>query len=56
MALQGSGRVFRSGEANTLYVSIPATVVTDSAFPFEESESVTVHVKGDGLRITSADD
>lgn len=56
MTLQGKGRVFSSGEAETLYVSIPSAVATDSAFPFEEGETVTVSIEGDEVRVTSTDE
>lgn len=56
MALEDTGRVFSSGEANTLYVSIPSVVVKDSAFPFEEGETVQVSIDDGGIRITSADE
>lgn len=56
MTLQKAGRIFRSGEANTLYVSIPSVVATDSAFPFEEDASVTISIEGDGIRITPTDE
>lgn len=51
MALEDKGRIFRSGEANTPYVSIPSAVATDSAFPFEDGETVTVSIEDDQLRI-----
>lgn len=51
MTLEGKGRLFKSGEANTLYASIPSAVASDSAFPFEEDETVTVHIEGDELRV-----
>lgn len=56
MALEGEGRIFSSGEAATLYVSISSAVATDSTFPFEEGETVTVNIEGDQLRITSNDE
>lgn len=56
MTLQGTGRVFSSGEAETLYVSIPSAVATDSAFPFEEGETVTVSIEGDEVRVTSTEE
>lgn len=47
MAKEGTGRVFRSGEARTLFLSIPSRVAQDSAFPFEEDEEVTIRVEDD---------
>lgn len=55
MALQGTGRVFSSGRAETLYVSIPSPVATDSAFPFADGESVTVSIDVGELRVTRAE-
>lgn len=56
MALQKLGRIFSSGEANTLYASIPSTVATDSAFPFEDGDLVTISIEVDGIRITPIDE
>lgn len=56
MALESEGRIFRSGEANTLYVSIPSAVATDSAFPFEDGETVTVSIEDGEVRITPTDE
>lgn len=52
MSLQENGRVFRSGEANTLYISIPSAVACDSAFPFDEGQEVTVSIEDDKLVIS----
>lgn len=51
MALEGKGRFFKSGKANTLYLSIPSEVAIDSAFPFGEDVTVTVRVEADELRV-----
>lgn len=56
MALQGTGRVFSSGQAETLYVSIPSPVATDSGFPFDEGESVTVSIDDGEIRITHTEE
>lgn len=56
MALAGGGRIFSSGEAKTLYVSIPSVVATDSTFPFEEGETVTGSIKDGEVRITPNDE
>lgn len=49
MTDQGEGRVFSSGDANTLFLSIPSDVAVDSAFPFEEGDEVEIRI--DGSRI-----
>lgn len=56
MSLRSNGRIFESGEARTLYVSIPSEVATDSSFPFEKGEDVTVSIHDGGLRVTSEDE
>jgi len=48
MARRAQGRVFSSGEARTLYVSIPSRVATDSSFPFADGETVRVSIE-DGM-------
>lgn len=48
-------RVFRSGDASTLYVTIPADVVSDSQFPFEADQAVVVAIEGDRLVVTPED-
>lgn len=45
-------RIFKSGTATTLYVTIPAEVVTDSQFPFEVDDEVTVTIDEDRLIVT----
>lgn len=56
MALEDEGRIFRCGDANTLYVSIPSAVALDSAFPFEDGETVTVRIEDGEVRITPTDE
>lgn len=53
MATTHQSRIFGSGPATTLYVTIPAHVVTDSRFPFERDADVSVTIDGDRLVITS---
>lgn len=36
-----------------MYVSIPSEVATDSSFPFEKGEDVTVSIHDGELRVTS---
>ena len=52
MATFHPSRIFNSGDASTLYVTIPAQVVTDSQFPFDTDDAVTVRIDGDGLVIS----
>jgi len=49
-------RIFASGDATTLYVTIPAQVVSDSQFPFEADHDVTVTINGGRLVITHRED
>jgi hypothetical protein len=49
-------RIFASGDATTLYVTIPAQIVADSQFPFETDDDVSVTVDGDRLVVTDAAD
>jgi hypothetical protein len=51
MAGEGKGRIFRQGEARTMFVSIPSKVATDSSFPFEEGERVKVKIEGGKIAI-----
>ena len=46
-------RIFASGDATTLYVTIPAQVVADSQFPFEPDDDVSVSIDGNRLIITA---
>lgn len=54
MATSHDSRIFDSGTATTLYVTIPAQIVSDSQFPFENDDAVTVTVDGDRLVVTAA--
>lgn len=54
MGKKATGRIFSSGEANTLYTSIPSVVASDSAFPFEDGEEVEVEISDDKLIIESS--
>lgn len=56
MAQSHPSRIFDSGSASTLYVTIPAQVVADSQFPFEPDDAVVVRIEGDSLRVTSTED
>jgi hypothetical protein len=49
-------RLFASGDASTLYATIPAALVTDSQFPFDVDQPVTVSIDGDSLTITARGD
>jgi hypothetical protein len=55
MTTTRSSRIFASGDATTLYVTIPADVVADSQFPFAADETVTVSIDGDSLVVTGAE-
>jgi len=45
-------RIFQNGAANTLYLTLPATIVGDSQFPFDADADVTVTIDGDRLIVT----
>lgn len=49
-------RLFQSGTATTLYLTIPARIVADSQFPFDVDQPVTVTIDGSNLLVTSSDD
>ena len=55
MAATHPSRVFRSGDASTLYVTIPANVVSDSQFPFDADQAVVVAIDGDRLVVSAGD-
>lgn len=56
MTTSHQSRVFASGNATTLYVTIPAQIVSDSQFPFKTDDEVTVTIDGDNLLITPTKD
>lgn len=56
MADKGKGRVFSSGEANTLFVSIPADVAVDSAFPFEDGQDVKICIEDTTVVVEPTED
>ena len=55
--LEGKGRIYRSGTAYTMFVSIPADIVKDASFPFdrEKGNDVIVRIEGDRLSISGAE-
>lgn len=56
MAQSHPSRIFDSGTASTLYVTIPAQVAADSQFPFEADDAVVVEIDGDALRVIAPED
>ena len=48
---EGRGRIFRSGRAYTMFVSVPADVVKDASFPFDREKGGEVTVKIEGNRL-----
>ena len=48
MVTAHDGRIFASGNATTLYVTIPAQVASGSQFSFEADDAVTVTIDGNG--------
>ena len=51
MSKEGKGRVVSQGRSKTRYLTIPSAVATDSNFPFEDGEEVTVRIEVDKKRI-----
>jgi len=49
--LEGKGKIYRSGTAYTMFVSIPADIVKDAAFPFNREKGNDVKVKIEGKRL-----
>lgn len=45
-------RIFRSGDATTLYVASPAEAASDSQFPFEADDEITVTIEWNRLVVT----
>lgn len=56
MTREGEGKIFSSGEARTLFLSIPSHMVTNSVFPFEEGENVLVRVEDEKLIVEGLKD
>jgi len=52
MSLEGEGKIVAQGPARTRFVSIPADVAGDSAFPFETGEKVRIKIEGEEIRIS----
>ena len=44
MPLEDKGKIIPVGKAGTRYISIPAKVARDSAFPFDDGEEVNVKI------------
>ncbi|MEM5772827.1 MAG: hypothetical protein QXL86_01215 [Candidatus Aenigmatarchaeota archaeon] len=49
MALEAKTTLIPHKKAKTLYLTIPASVADDSAFPFKPGEEVKVIIKGSKL-------
>lgn len=56
MADTHSSRIFRSGNATTLYVTIPAEVVSDSQLPLDAAQEVTVTIDEDQLTVSKSNE
>lgn len=52
MTLSKPSRMFASGDANTLFLTLPAAIVSDSQFPFAADDTVQITIDGDSLQIT----
>lgn len=53
MIISNPIRIFDSSNATTLYVTIPAQVVSGSQFPFDGDDADTITIDGDQVVITS---
>jgi hypothetical protein len=51
MSLDGKGKLIPVGKAGTRYISIPAKIAGDSAFPFKDNEEVQISIHGDKLEV-----
>jgi hypothetical protein len=51
-----SSRIFASGKATTLYLTLPAAIVSDSQFPFAPDDTVQITIENDELRIKPVSD
>jgi hypothetical protein len=49
-------RIFASGDATTLYLTLPAAIVSDSQFPFGPDDTVQITIDNGGLRIMPIND
>lgn len=56
MATTYPSRIFPSGDATTLYVTIPAADLSASQFPFDADDDVTITIDGDRLIMTEANE
>lgn len=56
MTKEGRGKIVRINKnARTRYVSVPAFIACDSAFPFADSEEVKIIISGRSLIIEPLD-
>lgn len=51
MVLVGNGKITSAGKTNTKYLSVPAKLVMDSNFPFEEGEQVKITIDPQNKRL-----
>lgn len=49
MVLEGRTRLIPHKKAKTLYLTISASIASDSAFPFKPGEKVKIRIKGKRL-------
>lgn len=53
MTTTKSSRIFASGDANTLYLTLPAAIVSDSQFPFAADDIVRISIENGDIRVTA---
>jgi len=51
MPLEAKSKLFKHKKAETLYLTLPARLSNDSAFPFEAGEEVEIKIKNKRLII-----
>ncbi len=51
MALEGSTQLYKHKKASTCYITIPASLANDSAFPFRRGEKLKIRIKNNKLII-----
>jgi hypothetical protein len=51
LMLKATAKLFKHPKANTCYLVLPASLVTDSQFPFAKDEKVSISIEGSRLII-----
>jgi len=51
MTKKGTSKVYKHLKCDTMYISVPALVASDSTFPFKKGDRVHIEIKGESLKI-----